>query len=605
MYFRTKKIKNSLLVQLVESYRNSEGLPRQRVVASLGDAKLPQSELKLIAQAIELKLLGQEQHEFSSNELSAEASAWVTRILKIASRSNYASFKVDSEVIDGVLVDKVSSENIVELGPELVAMQAWDALNFSDILRNVGISEHVIPTAKLMIANRLIEPLSEWAIIDWSDHSALAELLDVRLTKTTKDRLYKVSDNLLKVRKEIEESLCKEEKELFQLRRSIALYDVTNTHFEGTCTGNQKAKFGKNKQKRNDCPQVAIGMVFDEYGFALAHEVFEGNMADTSTLETMLDRLKISDTDLSPVVVLDAGFASEKNLELLEGRGFSYIVNITRNSRLKYADEFNNTDFRELKGRAANKKVEVKTIVDPEHDNRRLLLCKSSLRAAKEEAMISKAEARFIDDAEKLKKRIEKGQLKQTEVIERKIGAVLKKHSRVKRFYKLVHEQQTLQILCDNEKIEQFKSQCGQYVIKTDQQHESEKLWHLYMTLLRAERGFKMLKGELGLRPNFHQREDRVDGHIFISVLAYHLLCWIHHRLESNGDMREWKTIRRLLRTHCLVTTILPLKDGRVIRIRKPSVPEAEQAKVYANLGLDWKNKCPARITETKKSTTL
>ena len=78
MYFRTKKIKNSLLVQLVESYRNSEGLPRQRVVASLGDAKLPQSELKLIAQAIELKLLGQEQLEFSSNELSAEASAWVT-----------------------------------------------------------------------------------------------------------------------------------------------------------------------------------------------------------------------------------------------------------------------------------------------------------------------------------------------------------------------------------------------------------------------------------------------------------------------------------------------------------------------------------------------
>jgi len=82
-------------------------------------------------------------------------------------------------------------------------------------------------------------------------------------------------------------------------------------------------------------------------------------------------------------------------------------------------------------------------------------------------------------------------------------------------------------------------------------------------------------------------------------------LGWIHQKLERNGDMREWKTIRRLLRTHCLVTTRLPLKDGRVIRIRKPSIPEAEQAKVYAHLGLDWESKCPSRKTETKKSTTL
>ena len=605
MYFRTKKIKNSLLVQLVESYRNAEGLPRQRVVASLGDAKLPQDELKIIAQTVERKLLGQEELSFSSNELSAEASAWVTRILKIASRSKYASSQIDSEVIDGVLVDKVTSEDIVELGPELVAMQAWDALSFSSILKDAGIPEHVIPTAKLMIANRLIEPLTEWALIDWSEHSALTELLNVRLTKTTKDRLYKTSDYLLGARKKIEKSLCKKEQELFKLRRSIALYDVTNTHFEGTCVGNPKAKFGKNKQKRNDCPQVAIGMVFDEYGFALAHEVFEGNIADTSTLETMLDRLGISDLKLSPVVILDAGFASAKNLALLEKRGFSYIVNITRNSRLKYAEGFKSADFKELEGRASNKTVEVKTIVDPEYDHRRLLLCKSALRASKEEAMISKAEVRFIEDAKKLKKRIETGRLKQTKIIDRKIGALLQKHPRVSRFYNLVYEKHTLQIICDNEKIEQFKSQCGQYVLKTDQQHEPKVLWELYMTLLRAERGFKMLKGELGLRPIFHQKEDRVDGHIFISVLAYHLLCWIHQKLENNGDMREWKTIRRLLRTHCLVTTRLPLKDGRVIRIRKPSIPEAEQAKVYAHLGLGWESKCPSRKTETKKSTTL
>jgi len=86
----------------------------------------------------------------------------------------------------------------------------------------------------------------------------------------------------------------------------------------------------------------------------------------------------------------------------------------------------------------------------------------------------------------------------------------------------------------------------------------AEELWRLYMTLLEAESGFRMLKSSLGLRPNFHQKEDRVDGHVFISVLAYHLLCWARRRLEENGDRREWKTIRRILRTHSLVSTRLP-----------------------------------------------
>lgn len=605
MYFRTKKIKNTSLVQLVESYRNEEGQPRQRVVASLGDASLPRDELKIIAQTVERRLLGQEELLLEPNELSEEASNWVTKILKIASQSSYASAKADTTTVDGVLVDKVVSENIVELGAELVAMHAWDALDLSSILKDTGIPEQVVPTAKLMIANRLIEPLSEWALIDWSEHSALTELLNVRLTKTTKDRLYKTSDLLFEKRREIEEALRRKEENLFQLRRSIALYDVTNTHFEGVCAGNPKARFGNNKQKRNDCPQVAIGVVYDEYGFALAHEVFEGNIADTSTLEVMLERLEVSGSELLPIVVLDAGFASEKNLSMLEKRGFSYIVNITRNSRLKYAEEFESADFEELEGRDLNKKVEVKTIVDPDSEHRRLLLCKSALRAGKEEAMISKAETRFLADANKLKNRIETGKLKKAATIERKIGALLQKHPRVKRFYKLVHEDKTLKIICDHDKITQFKSQCGQYVLKTDQQRDPKLLWELYMTLLRAERGFKMLKGELGLRPNFHQKEDRVDGHIFISILAYHLLCWIHQRLESHGDMREWSTVRRLLRTHCLVTTRLPLKDGRIIRIRKPSIPETEQAKIYSELGLDWKSRCPAKRTETGKSTTL
>ena len=300
----------------------------------------------------------------------------------------------------------------------------------------------------------------------------------------------------------------------------MILYDVTNTHFEGICAKNPKAKHGKIKQKRNDCRQVAVGMAFDENGFPLAHEVFEGNIADTKTLKLILARLALPEAGLKPVVILDAGFASAQNLALLRELGYSYLINITRGSRKKYADEFAASGFELLPNRAENQQVEVR---------------------------------------------------------------------------KITHEGGALRVERDDGRLEAALELCGDYVLKTDHNLDGPELWKLYMTLLRAEEGFSALKGSLGLRPNFHQLEGRVDGHIFISVLAYHLLCWIGHRLTQSGDVRDWQTIRRLLRTHNLATTYLPLTDGRVIKVRKPGRPDAEQALVYQRLGIDWKRACPAR----------
>ena len=403
---------------------------------------------------------------------------------------------------------------------------------------------------------------------------------------------------MLKYRKEIERTLRNSEQELFSLRRSIVLYDVTNTHFEGLCQGNPKAKHGKNKQKRNDCRQVAVGMAFDEHGFALAHEVFEGNIADTKTLLAMLERLDLGDEKLRPVVILDAGFASEENIRLLEERGCSYIVNITRGSRSRYAEYFENETFVPLPGRKPEKQVEVKRIDDPENENRRLVLCRSAQRREKEYAIISRAEVRFLADGDSLRKRIETGQLKKSEVIERKIGALLKKHPRVARYYKAEHKNHTLYLNRNDEKLDEALALCGDYVLKTDKTLKAETLWELYLTLLEAEKGFRILKGILGLRPNFHQLEHRVDGHIFISVLAYHLLRWIGYRLETAGDTRDWRTLRRLLGTHVVLTTRLPLADGREISIRKPSEPDAEQQRIYTQLDIDWKRAFPSHKTE-------
>ena len=605
MYFRDKKIKGSRILQLVESYRNPEGRPRQRIIASLGDVHIPEGSRKIIAQTVEDKL--KMQLTLLAPTLSEFEARWVDRIVPIAQRSKSVRPNENVEVVDGVEIDSIEMENVVQLGPELVALKAWDELNLTTILREAQLSESMIDLAKIVVINRLVEPLSEWALIDWSVRSALPEILDTRVTKTGKDRLYRLSDQLRKRRKEIEFALRHHEESLFHLDRTIVLYDVTNTHFEGVCASNPKAKHGANKQKRNDCKQVAVGVAFDADGFALAHEVFPGNMADTKTLETLLDRLAEKDANqgLRQVVVLDAGFASKENIEKVTERGYAYIINMNRHQRKKYAAQFSQETFVPLPGRDAEDLVEVKRVVDPDDANSFLILCRSAQRRAKEQAIISKAEERLMKDAEKLKKLLHDGRLKKTEVIDRRIGALLKKHPRVARYYRVRRETSAgvsrLKIERKEVELDEALSLCGDYVLKTDQSLDAATLWRLYMTLLKAERGFKMLKGTLGLRPNFHQKEDRVDGHIFISILAYHLLSWIDWRLRQAGDTREWRTIRRLLRTHSLASVRLPLRDGRVLTIRKACRPDCEQERVYRLLEVDWKRAVAVTKTEIQR----
>jgi transposase len=405
-----------------------------RVIASLGDAKLPEAEKSLIANALERRIHGE--GDFFDSSLSPEATAWVDRIVQLAGRSQAAK-PVPQATLDGVILDSIETTDVVELGPELLALKAWEELRFTPMLEALGMNPSAIATAQLMVSNRLIEPLSEWALIDWSYRTAIPELLDIRITKSAKDRLYRTSDELMAHRKDIEATLRERERDLFSLSRSVILYDVTNSHFEGFCASNPKANHGKNKQHRNDCRQIAVGIAFDEYGFPLAHETFEGNMADTKTLPLILDRLARHEDGLKPVVILDAGFASRANLALLKERGYSYIVNITRGSRSKYADSFEKETFEALPGRSEEQRVEVKKITDPEDSSSHLVLCRSAQRRIKEEAMISSAEKRFLAAAAALGKSIEKGVFKRAAVIERKIGALQKRHARTARFYTL------------------------------------------------------------------------------------------------------------------------------------------------------------------------
>ena len=635
MFFRTKKSPSGTVTQLVESFRNDEGQARQSIILSLGQAKINEDIRRDVAKVVETRLY--HEPELLERPLTLEAAYWVDRIVNTVQHNGTWTpgrkrrahqDNTSSEAIDGVLSDKIDHTHSTTLGPELLALHAWKQLNMPGLLETLGFNQAQCDAAAVSVVNRLVAPCSEHFMQTWLTTSSLSDLLGSDILNFADDRYYRISDKLLAAKDKIEAHLRHAQKARFNLQRTIILYDLTNTHFEGVCRHNPKAKRGKNKQKRNDCPQVVVGMVFDEFGFELAHQTFSGNTQDSTTLAFLVNTLKkLTDSDqeladAKPIVVVDAGIATKDNLRRLREEGFSYLVNASRQQREVYADHFrDDSGFEAVPGREKNGRARAPVLVKaidhtfteeasddpseasdsenaPETITERLVLCKSDTRGDKERAMISKAEEKLLERLQKLATRIAKGQIKKVSKIHEAIGRLRSNNSRVVRFYDIdfqaakkpakgepsgvLHYTRKDQLFADSQLV------MGCYVLRTDQQDlPAEQLWQLYITLVLAEEGFRLLKTDLGLRPNFHQIEDRVDGHIFITVLAYHVLTHILYTLRQRGDTRGWHTVRCVLQPHSYATLIVPTVDGTVHRIRKPGLPEASQAQIYRHFDID------------------
>ena len=297
---------------------------------------------------------------------------------------------------------------------------------------------------------------------------------------------------------------------------------------------------------------------------------------------------------------MDAGVATAENLQLLRENRFGYLVNDSRRQRGRYAEQFGQLKgFSKVATARAQEPVWVRVMDDPYSEAEgqqveRVVLCKSQSRANKEQAMLSAAEQRLLQDLDKLAQRIEKNQLLDPSKIERAIGRMQARHSWVNRYYKIELKEQSgrakLTYKCDHDRFEQAADLHGCYVLRTDERTLNEnELWRLYISLTRAEAGFKVLKSNLGLRPNRHQIEPRVEGHVFICILAYHLLRNIGYSLEQRGDRRNWDTLKRILQTHCYTTILVPIKEGTLHRIRKAGQPEQCQKAIYEALCISWR----------------
>jgi transposase len=660
MYFRLKQTPSGQCLQLLEAYRNAEGSPRQRVVVSLGDAPIPEAERSAIARAVEQTLQGQP--SLLPEPLSAAAQEWIDTILKrieregryrkpASSQATPASASVASQeaaVIDGVLVNEVSHTHTSPLGPSLVGWEAWKRLQMPQLLEELGFNQSQAEAAAITVIHRLASPGSERALMEWLPDSALPELLGMEQTQGIKDRFYRISDQLLKRQSEIQKHLQRRQGEIFPKDRTILLYDLTNSYFEGEALGNAKAQRGRSKEKRNDCPLVVVGMVFDQRGCELAHKVFAGNQSDSKSLvsmigelEGMIDKEQLPGLTEKPLVIMDAGVATRENLKLLRQKGFDYLVNDSRRGRLRYQEEFlKKAEFEQVGQREGKTPVWVRQLKDPHPpeeaaddsdsqsasshkaggDSKKereepdyLILCRSEGRAQKERAIRSEVESKYLKSLEKLARRVASGKLQDAVKIQRAIGRLERGRVRVKRFYEVVFkpgeagQKTSLTWSRKEESYAADDSVQGCYVLRANRPWPAgQQGWRLYTTLTQAEAGFRAIKGDLGLRPNFHQIEPRVDGHVFISVLAYHLLWLILQSLEAVQDTRSWQTIRAILQTHAYTTILLPTKGGKLYRLRRPGEPDQTQKTIYETLQINWKNLPQSKVVvENNNAATL
>jgi hypothetical protein len=279
--------------------------------------------------------------------------------------------------------------------------------------------------------------------------------------------------------------------------------------------------------------------------------------------------------------------ASKANLAAITARGCHYVVAARQSEREQWEQDFSDGDWREVRPEspAAGKgsvRFQLREAGAELH-----LLCKSAGRQAKDCAIRELAAKRLEEALARLVASVSRGRLKNRDAIQRRIGRLWERYPRAAKYYRVEWEEEQLVWRRLEEKEEKASGMDGTCLLRTSHKElNGQEIWQLYTTLTRVEKAFQYLKSDLGLRPLFHQLERRVDGHIFISVLAYHLLHAIEFRLREEGDQRCWRTIRDLLATHQRVTIAFNDNDGEHHALRVNTTPEADHKEIYGRLAI-------------------
>ncbi len=562
--------------KLIESVRTERG-PRQRMLLNLGtDFSVPEEKWKDLANRIEEIVTGQGPLFPRPGEIEGLAARYARNVIAYHGQEKKAHSDPEYQRVD---IGTIDHEHVRSVGAEHVVYETMKTLGLPDLFISLGFNKPALDAAIGVIAARLIAPSSERATHLWLTHaSALNDLLETDFSALSQDRVYKVADMLLRNKEKIEDHLRSREVSLFTLTEKIILYDLTNTFFEGSGMYNDKARFGVSKEKRSDCPLVTLGMVMDADGFPKRTGVFPGNVSEPGTLEGMVTSLSSIGSATQPLIVMDAGMATEANILWLKEHRYGFIV-VSRRKKIALPPEMVTVreDTRRLIRAALSYDAGEAT-----------LMCHSTDKEIKETGLQNRCERRFEEELAKVRGALDKkyGTKRYDKVIE-KIGRLKERYKRIARRYEITVTKDNTLATAVRWQRKGEENHPGVYVLRSNRLDLTEtQFFDIFSMLTDIEDAFRSMKSELGLRPVYHQKENRSDGHLFITVLAYHILQTIRVALRNKKINDNWTTIRKALSSHVRITTTMKRDDGKVIHIRKSGSPEPFHARIYDALHL-------------------
>ena len=490
-------------------------------------------------------------------------------------------------------VDSLELVRPRSVGVEHVGLWAMDQLALRTRLQKLGLPGSLCAPAIGSIIARMARPGSERATRRWlGERSALGELLGFDFEAMGAMQLYRASDALMAHREAIERHLFERATGLFDLHPTVTLYDLSNTYFEGEARGQPKARRGHSKDKRTDCPLLTLALVLDASGFVRRSQVFAGNVREHHTVAEMLEAL---DAPQQALVVMDRGIATEERVHWLREQGYRYLV-VSR-ERIRHFDP---QAARRIES-ASRQGVHLHKVVS-EHETR--LYCFSEERAAKERGIVERFAQRFEQALTELSDGLARPRTqKRVDKVWERIGR-LKANSRgAAQHYDIELDtdpagERATAVRFTRRPLEgSMMTHPGVYCLRTNQPDwDEETLWRTYVTLTDLEAVFRSLKSELGLRPIFHHKPIRAEGHLFITVIAYQLVQVIRRHLRKAGEHASWNTIRTILEGQQRVTATFRRADGRTLHVRKATRAEPPQQAIYEALGID---PAPGATTKT------
>lgn len=573
---RRKNGKNHTYWALVESIRTGRG-SRHRVVAYLGELK--KSERNGWAQ------LGR--------RLNGPARPQAS----LFDPPHYDDPDDDEPVL--VKLKGVRLQRLRDFGDVWLALGLWRLLGLDVLLNGLmppGREDIPWPVvASILTIARFCEPSSELHIADtWYRRTALEDLLGVAVDRVNEDRLYTGLDQLLPHKQAIEKHLKERLGDLFDLDYELLLYDVTSTYFEGECKRNPMAQRGYSRDSRPDCLQVCIGLVVTTDGIPLGYEVFDGNTNDSTTVEQIVLALEAKYGRANRIWVMDRGMVSEDNLKFLRQRGGSYIVGTPKAMLRRFEQYLTDKQWHEVQAG-----VEVKLV--PGSDGAEtFILARSADRRKKEQAMHQRFLDRMEEALTKMRASIESGRLKDEAVAHRRLGRLQERYWRAAGAFevKIAKRKEAkgkarLSIAWTRRQswTDWASLSEGCYLLRTNlTESDPATLWKQYIQLTEAEWAFRIEKDELGIRPIWHQKEDRVWAHILVCFLGYvlwkALTQWMRHAGLGDAPRTLLEEFAKIKSGDVVLPAQLPDGARRTIHLRCVTTPDEAQKVLLNRLGL-------------------